>query len=109
MNELVKRLSEEQKIEVSLRPEADRESFRAALERGYVHVLFPATRGGTELGIALDREASDLDSAAADDAGGRLHLEGDLILDDVPVRFVGDVEVASLQGTGRLQPFEDAA
>lgn len=106
MNDLVKRLSEAQEIEANLRPEATVEAFKQAIDRGYVHVLFPGTRGGTELGIRLDEAACDLSAADFEAASGSVHLEGELVLDYVPVRFDGEVELATLKGRGRLQAIE---
>lgn len=109
MNDLVRRLTEEQPVEASLRPERTVELFQEALERGYVHVLFPNTRGGTELGVRLDREASDLSGADYAAAAGRVRLVGDLTLDDVPVRFHGTIDLDTLKGTGRLAPRAETA
>jgi hypothetical protein len=108
MNDLVQRLTEEQKIEASLRPEATAEAFKEAVDRGYVHVLFPGTRGGTELGVRLDEAACDLAAADFAAAAGSAHLEGELVLDYVKVRFIGDVDLATLEGRGRLQPVEQS-
>lgn len=107
MNDLVQRLSEEQEIEASLRPEATTEALKEAIDRGYVHVLFPGTRGGTELGVRLDAEACDLTGADFAAGRGKAHLVGDLVLDYVPVRFHGDLDLADLKGRGRLQPLAE--
>ena len=106
MNALVERLTREQPVEVSLRPETDLANFRAALDRGYVHVKFTETRGGTELGFAPEVDAGEADL----DAGtGRVGLSGDLVLDYVPVRIHATVDLATLKGTGRLEPIESDA
>ena len=107
MNDLVERLTNEQPVKVSLRPETSLENFRAALERGYVHVLFTETRGGTELGVSVDEEASEVPDDVLENGSGQVHLEGTLVLDYVRVRFIGDLDVASLDGTGRLVPVGD--
>ena len=62
MNDLVRRLSHDQPVVASLRPEPTAAAFKAALERGYVHVLFTETRGGTELGVRVDPAHLDLAS-----------------------------------------------
>lgn len=104
MNELVKKLTQEQEVEVSLRPEVNVKNFKAALDRGYVHIKFPNTRGGTELGIRLDPEASDLTGADFEAQTGRVDIVGGLILDYERVRFHGAIDLATLKGNGRLEP-----
>lgn len=104
MNELVKRLTKEQEIEASLRPEPTLELFKAAIDRGYVHVKFPNTRGGTELGVRMDTEASDLTGADFEKGTGSVKIVGNLILDYVKVRFHGAIELQTLKGTGYLEP-----
>jgi hypothetical protein len=107
VNELVQRLTNDQEIEASLRPATTLEAFRAALDRGYVHVKFPNTRGGTELGIPIDRERSDLTGASSDQ--GSVKIVGNkIVLDYTPVRFHGTIDLATLKGTGRLEPLEEA-
>ncbi len=103
MSELVERLSQGDH-KVTYRPRRDdaRSELREAIDRNYVHVLFTETRGGTELGFQLDRERSDLSSANWETGEGTVHLEGDLKLDGVPVRCVADLDLASVEGTGRL-------
>lgn len=107
MNDLVQRLTEEQPIEASLRPEANLENLKAAVDRRYVHVKFPGTRGGTELGIPLDESASDISAADFAAGTGALKIVGELVLDYTRVRFHGTLDLASLKGTGRLEPLED--
>lgn len=107
MNDLVQRLTEEQPIEASLRPERTVENFKAAIDRGYVHCKFVNTRGGTELGIRLDPEASDVDSADYEAGTGTVKIVGTLILDYVRVRFHGTIDLETLEGTGRLEVLEE--
>ena len=104
MNELVQRLTQEQSIVASLRPEPSLDALKAALDRGYIHVKFIETRGGTELGIRLDPESSDLSGANFEQGTGSVRIVGSLVLDYVPVRFRGHLDLESLKGTGRLEP-----
>jgi uncharacterized protein YbdZ (MbtH family) len=100
---LVSRLSSgDHVVEVSLRPERTAEALLEAVERGYVLVRFTQTRGGTELGVRLDRGASDTTGADFDGQQGHIHLEGDLTLDFEPVRCVADIDLATMAGHGRL-------
>lgn len=109
MNELVEKLTREQEIEASLRPETSLENFKAALDRGYVHVKFPNTRGGTELGIRLDPDASDLSNADFESRSGSVKIVGGLILDYERVRFHGEIDLGTLKGTGRLEPLGEVS
>jgi len=103
VNELVQKLTQEQPIVASLRPESTLEQLRAAVDRKYVLIKFTETRGGTELGIRLDPEKSDVSAANFDTGTGRIRIVGDLILDYVPVRFHGYIDLESLAGAGRLE------
>jgi hypothetical protein len=109
VNELVKKLTQEQEVEASLRPETNLENFKAALDRGYVHIKFPNTRGGTELGIRLDTEASDLAGGDFEAKSGSVKIVGGLILDYERVRFHGQIDLGTLRGTGRLEPLGEVS
>jgi len=106
---LVSRLCRgEHPVEVSLRPEVSARAFKASIDRDYVHIKFTGTRGGTELGVRLDRAASNLSGADFEKATGAVHLEGELTLDYAPVRCIADIRLDSLAGSGRLQRVERA-
>jgi hypothetical protein len=102
---LVAQLSEgDHPLALGLRPEKSVAALKEALERGYVHVVFTGTGGGTELGVRLDRESAASANANLETQTGTLHLEGELILDSVRVRCLADIDLGSLEGRGRLQP-----
>ena len=107
MDELLKRLIEEQKIEASLRPEPTVQALQAAFERGYLHIKFPGTRGGTELGVTVDRERSDVSGADFAAGTGTVRIVGHLVLNYTRVLLHGTLDLADLKGTGRLEPVED--
>lgn len=71
-------------------------------ETEYVLIKFTETRGGTELGVAVDRDASDLSAADFNQGTGTVHVEGTLVLNDDPVRCFADIDLATLSGTGHL-------
>jgi uncharacterized protein YbdZ (MbtH family) len=89
-------------VEAGLRPEKSVKRLREALERGFVHIKFTDTRGGTELGFELDRQSSDLSRADFERQTGRIHVEGDLTLNYQKVRCVADLDLATLTGEGHL-------
>lgn len=100
---LVERLSEgEHPVEVCLRPEKSVKLLNEAIERNYVHIKFTGTKGGTELGVRLDREACDFSKADFQSGDGSVHLEGDLMLDYVQVKCISSIDLKTLQGKGHL-------
>lgn len=101
---LVDRLCEgNHPVEAGLRPEKTTKLFKEAIDRDYVHIKFTKTRGGTELGVKLDRDACDFVNADFADGNGSAHLEGNLTLDYVKVRCIADIDLKTLEGTGRLE------
>ena len=74
---------------------------------GYVFIKFTGTRGGTDLGVRVDKAATDLSQAHFEDGSGVAHVEGTLTLDYVKVRCIADIDLASLNGTGHLVQLEE--
>jgi hypothetical protein len=102
MDELTQRLSTDNPVVVG-GPVPTLEELRTRIEEiGTVFVKFTETRGGTDLGIELDRAATDTSQADFAAATGIVHVEGTLILNDDPVRCIADIDLATLSGTGRL-------
>ncbi|MFD4601306.1 hypothetical protein ACFWPQ_25150 [Streptomyces sp. NPDC058464] len=108
MDELTQRLSTDQSVAVG-GPNPSLEEFRTRLDEiGTVFIKFTETRGGTDLGIQLDRSASDTTGADFDQGSGSVHVEGTLILNDDPVRCIADIDLTTLKGTGRLKVVTEA-
>lgn len=102
MDELTQRLSTDQPVVVG-GPQASLEDLRLRVEEiGTVFVKFTETKGGTDLGIRLDRANTDAGAADFDQGSGTIHVEGFLILNHDPVRCIADIDLATLKGTGRL-------
>jgi uncharacterized protein YbdZ (MbtH family) len=107
---LVDKLCErEHAVEVGLRPEKSVQLFKEAIDRNYIHIKFTETKGGTELGVRLDREACDFNQANFQSGTGMVHVEGGLTLDFVKVKCVADIDLKSLEGKGRLVKLEARA
>jgi hypothetical protein len=105
MDDLTERLTHAGNAVVVGGPEPSLADLRRRVnELGYVFVKFTGTAGGTDLGVALDRDATDVSSADFEVGSGSVHIEGNLVLNDDPVRCVADIDVASLAGTGHLVP-----
>jgi uncharacterized protein YbdZ (MbtH family) len=102
-DDLVSRLSKgRHSVESSLRPEKTVHALKERIDLGYVHIKFTETRGGTELGVRLDREALDLSQADFEGQKGTVHLEGELTLNYVKVRCIADIDLQTLAGKGHL-------
>jgi Core binding factor beta subunit len=109
MNELTQRLTTDQPVIIGgLEPSLE-ELRQRVNEIGYVHIKFTETRGGTELGVKLDHDASDLSAADFDQGRGTLHVEGTIVLNDDPVRCIADIDLATLKGTGHLVLVDESA
>ncbi len=102
MDELVQRLAEGEHPIIAGRA-ASADEFKQSIDRGYVLLKFTDTQGGTELGVRLDSEKTDLRQADFAQPAGNAHLAGNLTLNYVKVRCVADIDLASLQGTGHLE------
>jgi hypothetical protein len=104
MNDLTERLSVDQPIIPGGSYPAVEELRERTGEMGYVLIKFTETRGVTELGFPVDREATDLSGADFDEGTGIVHVEGDLVVNGDPVRCIADIDLETLKGTGRLRP-----
>ncbi len=106
MDELVQKLSEGDHPVITRRAESA-EELKQSIERGYVLVTFTDTRGGTELGVRLDEEFTDLSGADLEQGTGTVHLVGNLVLNYVKVRCVANIDVTALKGMGHLEILEE--
>ena len=104
MSELVNKLADgKHSVEAMVRPDRTTEAFKESIQRGYVHVKFTDTLGGTELGIRLERDDIDLQQADFDEGKGQVTLAGSLTLDYVPVMCFAVIELPELKGYGWLE------
>jgi hypothetical protein len=110
MSELVRRLSQgKHHVEVTLRPEKTIKALKESLERGFVHITFTKTRGGTELGVPLDRQRCMLTHADLNRGTGSIIIVGELTVDDVKVRCMAEIKLPEMVGIGRLEPLTQPA
>lgn len=108
MNELVQRLSAGDQHIIVGGPNPSLDEFKNRVEdMGYVFIKFTNTRGGTDLGVRVDKDATDLSQANFAQHTGVAHVEGTLTLNYVKVRCVADVDLATLNGTGHLIALEE--
>ena len=108
MNELVQRLSEGDHPVVVGGSQPTLDEFRKRVEEmGYVFIKFTDTKGGTDLGVRVDKSAVDTSKANFEQGTGTVHVEGTLTLNYVKVRCVADIDLAELKGTGHLVVLEE--
>ena len=108
MNELVQRLSQGEHPVTVGGPQPSLAEFQRRVEdMGYVFIKFTATRGWTDLGVRIDKSATDLSQANFTQGTGIAHVEGTLTLNYVKVRCIANIDLASLQGTGHVTVLEE--
>lgn len=108
MDDLVQRLSQGDHAVIVGGPKPSLEEFKQRVEdMGYAFIKFTGTRGGTDLGVRVDKNATDLSKANFEQGTGTAHVEGSLTLNYVKVRCIADIELASLRGTGHLVVLEE--
>jgi uncharacterized protein YbdZ (MbtH family) len=102
--QLVDRLSQgSHEVVASLRPDRTGEALREAIDRNWVQLKFIGTRGGTEFGMDIDLQASDLTGADFGSSRGAVKLVGNLTLDFIKVRCIAEIDLATLAGHGHLE------
>jgi hypothetical protein len=108
MNELVQLLAQgEQPVAVGGTQPSLEEFQKRVEDMGYVFIKFTATRGGTDLGVRVDKQATDLSRANFAQGTGTVHVEGTLTLNYVKVRCVAEIDLSTLNGTGHLLILEE--
>ena len=90
-------------IELGLRPEKTIQALQECLDRGFVHIHFPQTKGGTELGVKLNQNETDLSLANFEGQTGKVHLVGTLTLNYTKVRCIADIDLTTFSGQGHLE------
>jgi hypothetical protein len=103
MTDLPHRLSQSN-MKVTFRPRRGdaRTELTEAVGRKYVR--FTEMQDGTGPGFQLDEARPDLAGTRWERGEGTLRLAGDLKLDGVPLRVVAGIDLASVEGVGRLEP-----
>ncbi|MFI6067034.1 hypothetical protein ACIA47_17515 [Micromonospora sp. NPDC051227] len=105
MDDLVTRLSNgEHQVRIGGPDPALSELRRRIDEVGLVFIAFSGPHGATELGVVVDREATDVSDADWGCGTGQVHIEGNLTLNRVPIRCVADIDLSLLTGVGRVVP-----
>lgn len=93
-------------VEIDRIERIDANEIRDRIKKGYIHIKFPLTRGGTVLGIKLENNLCNLQDVDFERNSGSVHLEGNLTLNYVDVRCIVDIDIETKRGTGHLIPIE---
>jgi len=101
MDDLVKHLSTGRHPLIAARVSSHTD-LKDSIERGFVLLTFINTRGGTELGVKLDKERSLLGEADFANGQGVIQLVGRLKLNDDKVELHAHLDLATLKGEGNL-------
>ena len=103
ISELVQRLSEGKHEVVIGHRDEPYEEIKERIEDGYIHIKFTQTRGGTELGINVDLNSTNVKDLDFTKGEGLLHIEGITNLNYKSVRLIADIDLASRKGEGYLE------
>jgi hypothetical protein len=103
INELVQRLSEGRHEVVIGHRDEPYEEIKERVEDGYIHIKFTKTMGGTELGINVNLESTNVKDLDFTKGEGLLHIEGTTNLNYNAVRLIADIDLASRKGEGYLK------
>lgn len=106
MNELVQALSNGQH-RLSAETYKSAADLKKAIDNGYVLLKFTDTKGGTELGGRIDKSRSVFDGADFAAGTGTIQLVTTLVLNYNEVELLGEIDLATLQGQGRLNLIAD--
>lgn len=75
---------------------------------GYVQITFTQIGLPSGLGVELDPEKCDFETADFEGRRGQVHLEGTVTLNREPFRCVAFIDLSTLDGTGYLVPREES-
>ena len=103
MEKLVKKLSDKAQEIVVGGPNPSVDQLENQIkEIGYVFIKFIETNGGTDLGVRIDNEDTDLSKADFINKNGLVNIVGYLVLNFVPVKCIAEINLSTLKGTGKL-------
>lgn len=103
INELVKRLSEGKHEVIIGHRDEPYDEIKQRIEDGYIHVKFTQTKGGTELGINVDLDKTNVGDVNFSKGEGSLHIEGTTNLNYNEVRCISDIDLKTRKGEGYLE------
>ncbi|OJW54548.1 MAG: hypothetical protein BGO67_10165 [Alphaproteobacteria bacterium 41-28] len=103
MDHLVERLSVNQPVEFESRTNTLEELKERLLDMKFVFITFPETKGGTELGINVDTDSTDLKKADFTKGTGNIYVVGTCELNYHKVRCIAEIDLSTKKGMGCLE------
>ena len=107
MDDLVERLLNKQPIDFESRTDSMEEVKERLIEMKFVFVTFTETSGGTELGINVDLDLTDIENADFDKGTGTIRVAGICTLNYQKVRCIAEVDLSTKKGAGYLELLEE--
>lgn len=107
INELVKRLSNGKHEVVIGHRDESYDEIKQRIEDGYIHIKFTQTKGGTELGINIDLNNTNVRELDFNKGEGILHIEGTTNLNYSEVRCIADINLINRKGEGYLKIIQE--
>ncbi len=103
MDNLVERLLSKQPIEFESRTNNLEEAKERLLVTKFVFIMFPETKGGTELGINVDTNLTDVKEADFTKGIGNISVVGTCELNYQKVRCIAEIDLSTKKGLGYLE------
>ncbi|MGE0207389.1 MAG: MbtH domain protein [Candidatus Babeliales bacterium] len=103
MDHLVERLLVKQPIEFESRTSALEELKERLLDMKFVFITFPKTKGGTELGIDVDIDLTDVKNVDFTRGTGTIYVVGTCELNYQKVRCIAEIDLSTKKGIGHLE------
>lgn len=107
MDNLVERLLNKQPIDFESRTDTMEEIKERLTEMKFVFITFTETKGGTELGIDIDLDLTDIENADFDKGAGIISVVGTCKLNYQKVRCIAEVDLSTKKGMGYLKPLDE--
>ncbi len=103
MDSLVENLATRQPVEFESRTRTLEELKERLLDMKFAFVAFPETKGGTEIGINIDIDLSDVKDADFNNGSGHISLIGTCELNYQKVRCIAEIDLSTKKGMGFLE------
>lgn len=103
MDPLVKQLLAKQPIEFESRTSDLKELKERLLNMKFVFVTFPETKGGTELGVDVDSDLTNINDADFIHGTGHIHVVGTCELNYQKARCIAEIDLSTKKGIGYLE------